>query len=103
MHHEINMLAEFGDFLADGHVGNSVLSLRVNSVWERSELIVFDFSGVHNITDSFVHATFGNMVEDYGQEFMKKVHFKGCSPLIRSFLSIAVGEGMKRHHAHTKA
>jgi hypothetical protein len=72
---QINMLAEFGDFLADGHVGNRVMSLRVESVWDKCETIVFDFTGVHNITDSFVHATFGNMVEDHGDDFMKKTRF----------------------------
>lgn len=97
MNLEINMQAEFGDFLADGHVGNRVMSLRVESVWSKCETIVFDFSGVHNITDSFVHATFGNMVEDHGEEFMSKARFKGCSPLIKSFLSFAIGEGMKKH------
>jgi STAS-like domain of unknown function (DUF4325) len=94
---EINMLAEFGDFLADGHVGNRVMSLRVESVWDKCETIVFDFTGVHNITDSFVHATFGNMVEDHGDDFMKKTRFKGCNDLIKSFLSIAIGEGLKKH------
>ncbi len=100
---EINMLAEFGDFLADGHVGNRVMSLRVERVWDKCETIVFDFTGVHNITDSFVHATFGNMVEDHGEDFMKKTRFKGCSPLIKSFLSIAIGVGMKRRHAQKLA
>jgi len=97
MNLEINMLTEFGDFLADGHVGNSVMSRRVESVWNHCVSIVFDFQGVNNLTDSFVHATFGNMVEEHGEEFMKKCRFKGCSPLVKSFLSIAVGEGMKKH------
>jgi hypothetical protein len=97
MNIEINMLTEFGDFLADGHVGHRVMSLRVESVWDKCETIVFDFSGVHNITDSFVHATFGNMAEDHGDDFMKKTRFKGCNDLIKSFLSIAIGEGLKKN------
>jgi STAS-like domain of unknown function (DUF4325) len=76
---EINMLAEFGDFLADGHVGNRVMSLRVESVWDKCETIFFDFAGVHNITDSFVHATFGNMPEDHGDDFMNKTRPVGSN------------------------
>ena len=56
-----------------------------------------DFYGVTNLTDSFVHACFGNMAEEHGQEFTNKVRFKGCSPLVRSFLSIAVSEGLRKH------
>jgi hypothetical protein len=61
------------------------------------ESVTFDFTGVTNLTDSFVHALFGNMAEEHGEEFVKKVRFKGCSPLVKSFLSIAVSEGLKRH------
>ena len=94
---EFQMVNEFGDFLADGHVGNQFRSLRVESVWDRLESVTFDFTGVTNTTDSFVHACFGNMAEEHGDEFLAKVRFKGCSPLVRSFLSIAVSEGMRRH------
>lgn len=94
---EFQMITEFGDFLADGHVGNQFRMLEVESVWSHAESILFDFTGVTNLTDSFVHATFGNMAEEHGDEFMAKVRFKGCSPVVKSFLSIAVGEGMRKH------
>lgn len=94
---EFHMVTEFGDFLADGHLGNQFRSLRVESVWNCVESFTFDFTGVNNLTDSFVHATFGNMAEDHGDEFLAKVRFKGCSPLVKSFLSIAVGEGIRKH------
>jgi hypothetical protein len=97
---EFQMATEFGDFLADGHIGNQFRALQVESIWDRIESVTFDFTGVTNITDSFVHACFGNMAEDHGQEFMEKVRFKGCSRLIRSFLSIAVAEGLKKHRLH---
>lgn len=94
---DINMVTEFGEFLADGHVGNHLMSRLVASVWSQCDSILFDFTGVHNLTDSFVNATFGNMAEEHGDEFTKKVRMKGCSPVVKSFLSIAIGEGMKRH------
>ena len=94
---EFHMVTEFGEFLADGHLGNQLRNLRIESVWDRVELVTFDFTGVTNLTDSFVHATFGNMAEEHGDEFVAKVKFKGCSPLVRSFLSIAVGEGLRQH------
>jgi hypothetical protein len=40
------------------------------------------------------------MAEEHGEEFVKKVRFKGCSPLVKSFLSIAVSEGLKKHREH---
>ena len=96
---EFHMVTEFGEFLADGHLGNQFRNLRIESVWDRVESVTFDFTGVTNLTDSFVHATFGNMAEEHGDEFVAKVKFKGCSPLVRSFLSIAVGEGLRKHQA----
>jgi hypothetical protein len=95
---EVRMASEFGEnFLADGHVGNQFRSLRIESVWERLDVVVFDFTGITNITDSFAHACFGNIAEEHGEEFFRKVKFKGCSPLIRSFLQIAVSEGLRRN------
>jgi hypothetical protein len=94
---EFQMVSEFGDFLADGHLGNQFRSLRIESIWERVESVTFDFAGVTNITDSFVHACFGNMAEEHGDEFSRKVRFKGCSPLVRSFVSIAISEGLRKH------
>lgn len=97
MNLEFDMAHEFGDFLADGHLGNQFRSLRVESVWENIGTVTFDFTGVTNITDSFVHAFFGNMAEEHGEEFRRKVRFKGCSDLVRSFLNISVSEGLRRH------
>ena len=94
---EFQMVSEFGEFLADGHLGNQFRSLQIESIWDRVESVVFDFTGVANLTDSFVHACFGNMAEEHGEEFSRKVRFKGCSPLVRSFVSIAVSEGLKKH------
>ena len=91
---------ELGEFLADGHLGNQFRSLRIESIWDRVESVVFDFTGVTNLTDSFVHACFGNMAEEHGEEFSHKVRFKGCSPLVRSFVSIAVSKGLKNHREH---
>lgn len=97
MNLELNMVHEFGEFLADGHVGNQFRSLKVESVWDDIETVTFDFSGVTNITDSFVHAFIGNMAEEHGPEFRQKVRFKACSALVRSFVSISVSEGLRRH------
>jgi hypothetical protein len=97
MNLEFQMVTELGEFLADGHLGNQFRSLRVESMWDRAESVTFDFAGVTNITDSFVHACFGNMAEEHGDEFMAKVKFKGCTKLVRSFLSIAVSEGLRKH------
>ena len=94
---EFQMVTEFGEFLADGHLGNPFRNLHIESVWDRVESVTFDFTGVTNLTDSFVHATFGNMAEEHGDEFVAKVKFKGCSALVRSFLSIAVGAGLRKH------
>jgi hypothetical protein len=94
---KFQMVSEFGEFLADGHVGNQFRVLQIESIWDRVESVTFDFTGVTNLTDFFVHACFGNMAEDHGEDFVKKVRFKGCSPIVKSFLSIAVSEGLKKH------
>ena len=53
---ELQMVTEFGDFLADGHLGNRFRSIQIESVWQQLDTVTFDFSGVTNLTDSFVHA-----------------------------------------------
>ena len=94
---EFKMVKEFGDFLADGHLGNQFRCLRVESVWSRVELVTFDFAGVTNLTDSFVHACFGNMAEEHGEEFLGKIRGpRGCGG-IGSFTSAteSAGDGMQ--------
>ena len=94
---DLKMAEEFGsDFLADGVVANSFRATQIESVWNQVELFTFNFEGVRNVTDSFVHALFGNLAEDHGRELLVKVRFSGCSELVASMIKTAVGEGFRR-------
>ncbi|WP_281289114.1 STAS-like domain-containing protein [Methylacidimicrobium tartarophylax] len=86
----------FGCFLADGDQANAFRFNEVEAKTSLGSLIVFDFEGVTNMTESFSNALFGNLAEDHPFDLIDRVRFKNCSPLIRGFLVSAVSHGIER-------
>ena len=102
MNHVFSMKETFGEFLADGDLANRFRFTEVESQLGLNVLVVFDFSGVTNMTESFAHACFGALEEDHQQSLFEKVRFSNCSPLIRSFISAAMQQGLVRGANHSR-
>ena len=101
MNHTFQMHGLFGSFLADGDIANRFRFCEVEPKLENCTHVIFDFSGVINMTDSFCRACFETLATRHPEQFRNKIRFQHCSPLIRSFLSNAVASGLS--HAHKKA
>jgi hypothetical protein len=93
---KIVMRDHFGSFLADGDLANRFRFCQIDPLFGRSELIIFDFDGIANMSDSFANACFGSLAEDHPVEILEKVRFTNCSDLIRQSLSAAISSGRQR-------
>ncbi|HEY5792443.1 MAG TPA: STAS-like domain-containing protein [Chthoniobacterales bacterium] len=83
----------FSSFLADGEIGNRFRFTEVETAFTLGNVVVFDFVGVTNMTDSFANGLFANLMADHPNDFANLIEFKNCSPLIRSLITSAVARG----------
>ena len=90
-----HMQQRFGDFLADGEAANVFRACDVEPKFALGHSVVFDFAGVQNMTDSFAFCLFSNLVGGRA-EFLPRMKFKDCSPLIKSFITAAIRDGLSR-------
>jgi hypothetical protein len=93
------MKERFGEFLANGDISNKFRFEEVQPALDADDLIVFDFAGVTNMTDSFANACFANLAADRPDAVLAKVKFENCSEVVRQFLSSAVSLGLKMAEA----
>lgn len=88
-------LAElFGSFLADGEIANRFRFSEIESALSLGNQVVFDFTGVTNMTDSFANACFCNLAADHPDEIATRFEFRGCTPLVREIVSDAIARGL---------
>jgi len=93
---EIVMREHFGSFLADGDLGNRFRFCEIDPLFGRAAMLVFDFDGIANMSDSFANACFGSLAEDHPEDILEKVRFRNCSDMIRQSLSAAISSGRLR-------
>jgi hypothetical protein len=86
----------FGPFCADGSRAAAFRMGEVEPYIHTFEEIVFDFSGVRNINDSFANALISPVVELLAASFRSKIRFKGCTENVRIALTSAVQLGVDR-------
>jgi hypothetical protein len=94
MSHTFKMAKLSGSFLADGNVGNKFHFCEVEPRLEKGESLVFDFTGVTNMTDSFSRACFETLATEHPDEVLANIRFKDCSETIKGFISDAISSGL---------
>ncbi len=97
MNLELYMAEEFGRSMSDGARAYEYRRGRLDPYVDISDTIVFDFTGVRSANSSFVNALVAGAVEQHGEAFLKKVRFKGCSPVIRVLVESAISLGREKH------
>ncbi len=65
-------MVEFGTVLGTRVAGREAYRVIMNRTGFLSEAVVFDFSGVSTITNSFADEVFGRMVADMGMDSMRR-------------------------------
>lgn len=93
---KLQLFSEFGSFAANGTIGNEFRVSKIEPFWQTHDKIILDFQGIHSMTDSFVNALVGNLVEAHPEDFKEKLKFQNCSPLVRSFIKGALQLASKR-------
>ena len=77
-------------FLADGDVAVRFCTQEVEPVLLRGDSVVFDFTDVDNMTDSFSNACFANLFKNHRDLVGNRIRFKACTPLIKDFVLSAL-------------
>src|SRR4051812_30207177 len=93
------MKERFGEFLADGDLGNRFRFDEVQPALDANDLVVFDLAGVTNMTDSFVNACFANLAAERSEAVLAKVKFENCTDVVRQFISSAISLGLRMAEA----
>ncbi|MCP5535106.1 MAG: STAS-like domain-containing protein [Akkermansiaceae bacterium] len=93
---EFKLHDHVGTFAANGTLGDQLRRQEIEPHWEKADKIVLNFVGVSSMTDSFVNAFIGNLVEGHPADFKSKLRFVNCSPLVTTFIKGALQFASKR-------
>lgn len=99
MQKRFQMVRLFGPLLADGQKGNAFRMSTIEPALFIHETIVFDFSGVENMTDSFANGCFANLIRNHRSLIRRRVRFENCSILVRDFVASALSRGEREANA----
>ncbi|MEW6271019.1 MAG: STAS-like domain-containing protein [Thermodesulfobacteriota bacterium] len=67
--------------------------IRLNQIMpalERGERVILDFKPISYATQSYVHALIGEALQKHGEDALRKLEFKNCSPALRSVIELVV-------------
>jgi hypothetical protein len=56
----------------------------------RHEHVTLDFAAVAYSTQSFIHALLGEVLQRFGEEVLKNIEFKNCTPQLKSIVELVV-------------
>jgi len=77
-------------FLADGDRAMLFRKSEVEPIIKSGDSVVFDFTGVDNMTDSFSNACFAELFSAHKALVGNRIVFKSCSPLVKHFVMSAM-------------
>ena len=91
---------ESGEFFADARHALELRRSVEARILDGESRIELDFTGVRNTTQSWMNAFIGNLVLIYGQEFARRVVFKGCNDTLKALVRFVYGDAMARKESH---
>jgi hypothetical protein len=99
---ELNLAKDFGTFLAEGALAAAYRLKQIEPFYHAYTEIVLDFTGVRNINSSFANALIVPLIEQHGEEALKKLRFHGCNAVVRVLVESALTLGVERASADGK-
>ena len=99
---EINLAKDFGTFLAEGALAAAFRLQHIEPFYHAYAEIVLDFNGVRNVNSSFANALIAPLIEQHGEEALKKLRFLGCNPVVRVMVESALTLGLEQAADHGK-
>lgn len=82
----IQIKKRFGSFLSNGDEGNKFRFCEVEPIISKGGIVVLNFEGVENMTDSFANACFGDLFFHHDLDLKDKVQFLNCSQIVKDFI-----------------
>jgi anti-anti-sigma regulatory factor len=92
----IQLAALFGAFPAEGEQAAAFRLNEINPCFDAQDEIVLDFAGVRIVNSSFANALIVPLVEQHGEEALKKLRFRNCNPVVRVLVEAALSLGLQR-------
>ena len=93
---ELNLGKDFGTFLAEGALAAAYRLKHIEPFYHAYAEIFLDFSGVRNVNSSFANALIVPMIEQHGEEALKKLRFHGCNAVVRVLVESALTLALER-------
>ena len=96
MSKDLKLADTFGSFLAEGALAAAYRLKNIEPFFHAYHELVLDFTGVRNINSSFANALIVPLVEQHGEEALKKLRFHGCNAVVRVMIESALTLGVER-------
>lgn len=77
-------------FAEDKDDARSIRETSLLPALEKADMVVIDFEAVAYATQSYVHALVGEALKRYGEQALRLIEFKHCSPTVRSVVELVV-------------
>lgn len=89
-------MIDFGQSLVTRAGGRDAYKKIMLSLNSSSDVVVFDFTGVSSITNSFADEVFGQMICELGEQNMRqKTTFKNITPFSANVIRFAMASRQK--------
>ena len=90
MSESIKLESDVGGFAEDKDQAKELRITKIIPALDRGDTVVLDFGGIRYATQSYVHALIGEALRRYGEDLLRRVEFRNCSPQLRSVIELVV-------------
>lgn len=97
---ELRLTDSFGTFLAEGAMAAAYRLKHIEPFYHAYDEIVLDFTGVRNVNSSFANALIAPLIEQHGEQALRKLRFHGCNAVVRVMIESALALGLERSAEH---
>jgi len=84
----INLYKTIGSFAENKDIAKQLRVEEIVPALDRGEEVTLDFTQVESTTQSFVHALISELIRDYGNEVLERIHFKNCNETVKKIIEI---------------
>jgi hypothetical protein len=84
----IKLVDFVGSFAENKDTAQKLRKEQILLALERNQVVVLDFEGVSNTTQSFIHALISEPIREHGINVLDRMIFKSCNSKVQSIVSI---------------
>lgn len=87
---EIKLYPIFGDFAEDKDKARDLRRNQILPTLDCGRIVIIDFDGVNNATQSFIHALISDLIRKKGIDVLDEIDFKNCNETVQTIITIVV-------------